>query len=113
MATVCKATIDQFDRIYPLLEFFHVEGMTRENWFRLLSKRWSPAHDHFGYVLMEGDQAVGFLGAFFSERKSSGRSLTFCNLFCWHVLEDYRKQSLLLLRPILNLQNMPSICLTL
>jgi hypothetical protein len=99
MATVHKATIDLFDHIYPLLEYFNITGMNRDKWFQLLSTRRSARYDHFGYVLMEEEKAVGFLGAMFYERTIGGREESLCNLFCWYVLEEYRsgKGSLLLL----------------
>ena len=112
MATVHKATIDLFDQIYPLIEAFGIESVSREDWVQLLSKHWFPDHNHFGYVLKEGDQVVGFLGAFFSERNIGGKQFSFCNLFCWQVLEDYRKESLLLLRPVLNVPDMIITSLT-
>jgi len=104
MATVHKATIDLFDRIYPLLEYFNIKDMSRDDWFQLLNTRWSALHDHFGYVLMDGDEVVGFLGAFFYERTLHGSSYSLCNLFCWYVPEKYRKESLFLILAILNLK---------
>ncbi len=112
MTTVQKATIEIFDKIFPLIEYFAIDGMERESWFLLLSKKRSARHDHFGYVLLDGDSVVGFLGAFFAERNIDGKLCSICNLFCWHVLEDYRRESLLLLRPILNLQNTTITALT-
>lgn len=112
MATVHKATIDLFDRIYPLLEYFNVEGMNREDWFLLLSTRRSTRHEHFGYVLMEGEDIVGFLGAFFCERNINGVEHAICNLFCWYVLEEHRRESLLLLVAILDLKDTTVTSLT-
>ncbi len=112
MVTVQKATIALFDQIFPLIQYFAIAGMDRERWFLLLSKKWSPEHDHFGYVLLDEESVVGFIGAFFAERNIDGKQFIICNLFCWHVLEDYRKESLLLLRPILNLQNTTITALT-
>jgi len=112
MVTVQKATIDLFDRIYPLIEYFDMEEMNRESWLQLLSKRWFPEHDHFGYVLMEDEQVVGFLGVFFYQRNIDGNQHDLCSFFCWHVLEEYRKESLLLLRPVLNRKDMTITSLT-
>ncbi len=97
MAEVKRATIELFDSIYPLLQHFEVPNMDRERWYRLLNASWSSPYDHFGYVLMEGKQAVGFLGGFFHHREINGVEHTLCNLFCWYVLEEYRQQSLLLM----------------
>lgn len=105
MVTVQQATIAQFDDIYPLLKFFAIEAMDRERWFELLNNKWSTKYDHFGYVLLDDERVVGFLGTFFSDRVVDGKEYTICNLFCWHVLEEYRRESLFLLRPILQLQN--------
>lgn len=114
MATVHKATIDLFDRIYPLLEYFNIKGMSRDSWFQLLSTRWSSKQDHFGYVLIEDKKVVGFLGTFFYERTIGGVEHALCNLFCWYVLKEYRskKESLLLLLAVLKLKDTTVTSLT-
>jgi len=114
MATVHKATIDLFDRIYPLLEYFNIKGMNRDSWFELLSTRWSSKQDHFGYVLMEDKKVVGFLGTFFYERTFEGVEHALCNLFCWYVLEEYRsrKEGLLLLLAVVKLKDTTITSLT-
>ena len=112
MVTVQKATIDLFERIYPLIEFFDMEDMNRDDWFQLLSKRWFPEHDHFGYVLLDDERVVGFLGVFFYQRTINGTLHDLCSFFCWHVLEEYRRQSLLLLKPVLNRKNLTITSLT-
>ncbi len=97
MAEVKKATIELFDSVYPLLRHFDIPGMDREKWHRLLGKNRSEKFDHFGYLLMEKSRAVGFLGGFFHEREIAGKTRSFCNLFCWYVMEEFRQQSLLLM----------------
>ncbi len=101
MVEVRKATIELFDRIYPLLSYFDIPEMDRDRWQDLLSTRWSKRHDYFGHVLIDSGRAVGFLGGFFHERIRDGRSFPFCNLFSWYVLEEFRQHSLLLLLPFL------------
>ncbi len=105
MVTVQQATIAQFDDIYPLLDFFAIEEMDRERWFALLNSKWSTKYDYFGYVLLDDERVVGFLGTFFSDRVIDGKESAICNLYCWHVLEEYRRESLFLIRPILQLQD--------
>lgn len=112
MATVHKATFDLFDRIHPLIQYFNIEDMSREDWLTLLGSRWSLQYDHFGYVLMEEEQVVGFLGTFFYDRKIDGTLHTFCNLFCWYVPEEYRKESLRLLLAVLSLKDIIVTSLT-
>jgi hypothetical protein len=112
MATVKKATIELFDKIYPLLQHFAIKELTKDEWRQLLGCRWSTIYDHFGYVLLDGDKVVGFLGTFFHERQIAGKKHSICNLFCWYVLEEYRRESLLLILAVLNLQNTTVTSLT-
>ncbi len=112
MVTVCKATLDHFDRIHPLLLHFRQTRLERDQWRRIFSLRWSRHHDHFGYVLMDGDRVIGFLGTLFFERTVRDREHRFCDLFCWIVPEEYRQHSLLLLFPVLKLQDTTLMSLT-
>ena len=97
MAEVRKATLAIFDSVYPLLQHFDMPDMDRERWQRLLGHSRSEKYDHFGYVLMDGKRAVGFLGGLFHEREIAGKMCSLCNLFCWYVMEEYRQQSLMLM----------------
>ena len=112
MVTVRKATADLFDQIHPLLLHFRHTRLDQAQWRRILSIRWSRHHDHFGYVLMQDDQVVGFLGTLFFERLIGDREHRFCDLFCWIVPEEYRQHSLLLLFPVLKLQDTTVMSLT-
>ncbi len=112
MVTVRKASLDLFDQIHSLLLHFREVRLDRDQWRRILSIRWSRHHDHFGYVLMEDDRVVGFLGTLFFERVVSGTEHRFCDLFCWIVPEEYRQHSLLLLFPVLKLQDTTVMSLT-
>ncbi len=112
MVTVRKATLELFDQIHPLLLHFRDTRLDRDQWYRVLATRWSRHHDHFGYVLMREGRVVGFLGTFFSERFVGGREHRFCDLFCWIVPEEYRQHSLLLLFPVLKLQDTTVLSLT-
>ncbi len=108
MIEVKKAYIEEFDRIFPLLQHFDIPCMDRNRWHALLSERWSE-HRHFGYLLADGENYVGFLGTFFSDRIIAGQKVSICNLFCWYVLPEYRQQSLLLL---FNILKEPGITIT-
>lgn len=112
MATVKKATIDILDQIYPLLQHFGIRELNRDDWLNLLKNRWSSRFDHFGYVLLDKDKVVGFMGTFFHERKILGKNHDFCNLFCWIVPKEYRRESLLLLLAVLNLKDVTVTSLT-
>ncbi len=112
MAELRKATIDLFPDILPLLEHFDVPDMGSEDWFHLFSASWKGKRDYFGYVLMEGRKAVGFLGGLFHERLFEEDRYPVCNLFCWYVLEEFRSQSLLLLMPFLREKGLTVTSLT-
>ncbi len=100
------------DQIYPLLQHFGIRELSKNDWQGLLEKKWSNRFDHFGYVLLEEDQVVGFLGTFFYERKILGKNHDFCNLFCWVVPKEHRKSSLLLLLAVLNIKDLTVSSLT-
>jgi hypothetical protein len=112
MAQVRKATIDLFDRIYPLLATFGVRGMGRDEWYNLLSSRWFAGHDHFGYVLIENGEVVGFLGVFYHRCTVDGIEREIGSFFCWYVVEEHRRLSLLLLRPLLTRKELTVTSLT-
>ncbi|MEA3468021.1 MAG: hypothetical protein U9R57_07345 [Thermodesulfobacteriota bacterium] len=112
MPTVKKATLEMLGQIYPLLQHFGIRELNQNDWQRLLEKRWSNRFDHFGYVLLEEEQVVGFLGTFFYERKILGKTHDFCNLFCWIVPEEHRKSSLFLLLAVLNIKDLTVTSLT-
>ena len=112
MPTVQKATIEMLDQIYPLLQHFGIQELNKNDWRQLLEKRWSSRFNHFGYVLMEKEKVLGFLGTFFYERKILDKTHHFCNLFCWVVPEEHRKSSLFLLLAVLNIKDLTVSSLT-
>ncbi len=112
MVTVKKATIDLFEKIYPLIDYFNIQKLNKDDWYSLLSLRWSSEYDHFGYILVDQDKVVGFLGAFFHERTIEGKTHQICNLFCWYVLKEYRRESLSLILAALKEKNVTVTSLT-
>jgi len=112
MPIVKKATLEMLGQIYPLLQHFGIHELDKNDWRHLLEKRWSSRFDHFGYVLLEKENIVGFLGTFFYEREILGQNHTFCNLFCWIVPEEHRRSSLLLLLAVLNIKDVTVTSLT-
>jgi len=101
MVTVRKATAEDFERVVPLLLEFKSPYIRKNRWNQLFVDHWGENHSHFGYVMMDGDEAVGFLGLLCSRRKAGGRERRFCNLTSWIVREPYRGRSLFLLLPVL------------
>jgi hypothetical protein len=101
MVTIRKASGDDFERIYPLLLKFKNPYIRKNRWSQLFVDHWGENLGHFGYVMMDGDDAVGFLGLLCSRRNAGGRDHRFCNLTSWIVREPYRGRSLFLLLPAL------------
>ena len=65
----------------------------------------SDEQGYCGYVMYSGGKAVGFLGLLFSQRVIQGKEVKFCNISSWLVKKEYRRQSLSLLFPVLELHN--------
>jgi len=112
MVTVRKAMGDDFERVYPLLLEFKNPYIRKSEWNRLFIDHWGEAKGHFGYVMLDGEEAVGFLGLLFSRRTVRGRERRFCNLTSWIVREPYRGRSLFLLLPVLQERDTTLVDLT-
>ncbi len=112
MPEIIPATIELFDTLLPLLKRFETPEMDKQAWRALFSTHWSDRYRHKGWVMMQGTEAVGFLGGLFHDRKIRGEIHCLCNLFCWYVCEEYRPQSLLLLLSALKKENLTITSLT-
>ncbi len=90
-----------FDEVHRSLLVRLDRAKPPEVWRRLFNYPWRPSWAPRGYVLVEGDRFVGFLGLVFApDDRAVGRSPV-CNLSSWIVLESYRGQSMRLLSPVL------------
>lgn len=96
MPIIRKARGDDFERVYPLLLGFRNPHLKEEHWRQLFVDHSGLQNDHFGWVLVEGDDVVGFLGTIFSERTIRGGTVRLCNLTSWIVKQEYRTHSLAL-----------------
>lgn len=105
MITVKKATVKDVDKLLPLLFELDSINQAHEEWERLFKLHWDDSQNYFGYVMYDGDTAVGFLGLLFSRRVVKDKINNFCNISSWIVKKEYRRQSLHLLLPILELDN--------
>lgn len=76
-------------------------GMKADEYRALFSYSWMADKPGMGYLLEEGDQIVGFLGAIYSCRKICGKMERFCNLTNWCVLPQFRNESLKLFFAVL------------
>ena len=112
MVTVKKATVKDVDKLLPLLFELDSINQAHEEWERLFKLHWDDSQNYFGYVMYDGDTAVGFLGLLFSRRVVKDKINNFCNISSWIVKKEYRRQSLHLLLPILELDNYTITVLT-
>jgi acetoacetyl-CoA synthetase len=101
MLTIREARGEDFPRIYPLLLEFHNNGLTKEQWRQLFVDHSGLQNDRFGWVMVDDDQVVGFLGTILSERTIRGEKLRLCNTSSWIVKHDYRAHSLALQAKVL------------
>ncbi|QDT17176.1 hypothetical protein [Alienimonas californiensis] len=104
MATLEPITPELFPKLYTA--FLHDDDPLsgESEWRRVFDYAWEKPEGHAGYALLEGDEAIGFLGMIFSRRIVNGREERFCNLHTWWVRKDRRGHSLMLLRPITRLR---------
>ena len=104
MATARKAFPEDFDKTYPLFEKFNNVGLKKRDWEQLFLNPWKSRERHCGYILLEDNKVVGYLGTLFSERIIQSQENKFCNVTSWIVEKEFRNQSFLLLLPLLTLK---------
>jgi hypothetical protein len=112
MVTVRPAAGGDFEKVYPLLLEFKNPYIRKSEWNRLFLDPWGESKGHFGTVMLDGEEAVGFLGLLSSKRSVRGAERRFCNLTSWIVREPYRGRSLFLLLPVLRERNATLVDLT-
>lgn len=102
MPVVRKAYPADVELVLPLLRQFKHTSFTDKDWRKLFAFYWPCEETYVGYVMLEGEQAIGYMGTFFSERVVAGEKKKFCGLSSWIVDENFRQHSLLMLVTILN-----------
>ena len=86
-----EATPGDAPAILRLLDAgFQVSPERPISWVRLLNYGWLPNKPRIGWLLMDGLELVGFLGAVYAERQVNGKVGTTCNLSSWYVKPGYR-----------------------
>jgi hypothetical protein len=88
-----------FERVYPLLLQFESSN-PKEHWRQLFIDHTGLQNDRFGWVLVDGDDVVGFLSTILSERTIHGKTERLCNISSWIVRPEYRAHSLALLAKV-------------
>ncbi|MGA2296885.1 MAG: hypothetical protein ABSG15_04970 [FCB group bacterium] len=97
MVFIKKAFAKDFESIYPLFEMFNNPNLNKEDWNKLFIKHCDTDEDYFGFVLMDDNKVVGFLGAIFSDRVIRDKIYKFCNMTAWVVKKEYRSYGILLI----------------
>jgi acetoacetyl-CoA synthetase len=96
VVTIREARTDDFERVYPLLLDFKNPHLSKENWRQLFVDHSGLQNDHFGWVLVDADEVVGFVSTILSERTIRGEKMRLCNTSSWIVKHEYRAHSLAL-----------------
>jgi acetoacetyl-CoA synthetase len=102
MPIIREARGDDFERVYPLLLEFKNPHLTKEHWRQLFVDHSGLQNDHFGWVLVDGDDVVGFVSTILSERTIRGERVRLCNTSSWIVKREYRAHSLALHAKVLS-----------
>ena len=95
-------------RISDVCRFLHAHldpNMPPEKWRAAFEPPWEVDAPNRGFVLLDGGELVGVLGAMYSDRLIRGTREQFCNLFGWFVLPTHRRHSLKLLYAALSAKN--------
>lgn len=106
MVIVKKAQAEDFERIYPLLLEFNNPCLTKDDWRRLFVSHCGTNEGYFGYMLLDQDRVVGFLGLIFSHRLINAKIEKFCNMTSYIIKKEYRGKGLsrLLLSEVVKLK---------
>lgn len=87
-----------------LEQIFPESGIEAASWRRLFEHGWS---DHKrGFVLLDGNAIVGFLGTIVARRQVNGEAALVCNLSSWSVHAKYRGWGMALLAALLRDQSL-------
>ena len=105
MIKIEKARFKHFEAVYKLLLKLEGPYNTKSDWKNLFFDHFHSGETHFGYILLDNDVIVGFLGLIYSKRKVDDHKITFCNIGNWIVLPEYRNKSINLLIPVLKLDD--------
>lgn len=78
-----------------LAQAFGESGIKATSWHRLFEHGWSDYKR--GFMLLDGDAVVGFIGAVVARRQFNGKVTLVCNVSSWSVHPSYRGWGMALL----------------
>jgi acetoacetyl-CoA synthetase len=99
---VRPAVPEDVDTICMFLAQNMGRGISAADYRSIFEYPWGGNKPGLGFVLVDGERIVGFLGGFYAEREINGQTEKFCNPTNWCVLKEYRHASLSLLMRLLN-----------
>ena len=82
-----------------LEETFRESGIKAATWRRLFDHHWSEPGR--GFVLLDGNAVVGFVGAIAARRQVNGEAALVCNISSWAVHPKYRGWGMALFAEVL------------
>jgi acetoacetyl-CoA synthetase len=100
--TIREARGDDFERVYPLLLEFDNPYLDKDHWRQLFVDHSGLQNDQFGWVLVDGNEVVGFVGTIWGKRTFRGETVRLCNASSWIVKPEYRAHSLALHSKVIN-----------
>ncbi|MBF0381859.1 MAG: hypothetical protein HQL69_12625 [Magnetococcales bacterium] len=70
---------------------------TVDQWVNAFTQDWSTTKPNNGFMLCDGDDIVGVVGAIYSQQMVDGKMVDVCNINSWVVKPEYRSDSIYLL----------------
>ncbi len=113
MLKVLPVKKENFDNIYPLLtQIPSPIPIPKETWRNLFNQQWDCQVEPFGYVLMDENEIVGFLGLINVHREINGQKHHISCLTSWTVKKQYTGHSIKLLFPFIRDHERTLTCFT-
>lgn len=109
---ISKATIEDFEQVYPLLLEFNNPIITKNLWKNLFADHWNFQKGFVGYKLVSGGRIVGFIAYILSKRWQGVREENFCVLSSVIVKKEFRGYGMDLIYPLLDLKDHTIISFT-
>jgi hypothetical protein len=104
--SVVKANTNDYARVLPLLKGFHTSRFISDaTWKNLFTRDWSAKEQYCGRILLADEKPAGFIHSLFSDRKINEKEVIVCNLGTWIVEEEYRRKSLMLFFPYMEMKD--------
>ncbi len=97
MYKIRKAYQDDFEKVYPLFQYFNNDKLRKDDWAALFKPICRELNIGFyGFVCenINDNEIIGFLGGISSIREFNGNSFKICSLTSLVLKPEYRKQNL-------------------